>query len=287
MNEITFLIPIYNPDLNDLKKSVDKVLEVKNAQIILIDDKSTDQTHFEYLRELEKIENVSIYLNDENRGPFWNGIFAYTLPTTTWVKKVDPDDEINPDAYNNIELDESASIYLTGYKYKKYSMNRKLGKDIGHIFNGSCIYKSSSAKEAANKILKDKPEFKKWFEDQLIPYMILLNNEKLITNTSIFYIYKELATSTPKFFKKNYEDWMHDYSTMFKYINDNFNENNLKDSKVKKLFKRNYGKQMIFANLIALDAKDGDKFFENLYPSAYKKCPKWFRIIIAKITMKF
>lgn len=287
MNNITFIIPTYNPNLEDLKKSVNGALQVEGAQVIFVDDCSTDQTHFEYLKELEKLDNVTLYLNKENRGAFWNGIFAYTLPTTTWVKKLDPDDEINPEAYNSIKLDESAGIYLTGYKYKSHKMNRKLDKNIGHIFNGAGIYKTESAKRVCQKVIEDKPGFKNWFEDQLVPYMILLDNEKIVTDTSIFYYYKELATSTPKHFKKNYELWMNDYSTMVEYLNDQFDFNNIIHENSKKLFKRNFGKQMIFANLLALNVKKEDLFINQLDDSIYKKLPKAFRKLIAAITMKF
>lgn len=287
MNDITFIIPTFNPEIDELKKAVNSALKVKDAHLIFVDDKSTDESHFEYLFELEKLDNVTLHFNKENLGPFWNSINAYKLPKTKWCKKLDPDDEVFPEIYNNIKFDDSASMYLTGYRYKKINMNRKLEKDIGHIFNGAGIYKTESVKEKCELILKEKPEFKKWFEDLLIPFMIILNNEKVIKDSRVFYYYKELATSKPKHFKKNYELWMSDYTTFVNYLESKYDFTNISDPSMQKMIDRNHGKEMIFANLLSLSKKDGDKFYDKLEPSIYKRLPKWFRKIIANITMLF
>jgi len=120
---VSILIPVYNREkiiLQTLNSAVNQTY--KNIEIIVVDNKSTDNT-FEVVKEFAKYHtNVRVYQNEENIGPVRNWRRCLDYATGEYAKILWSDDLIAP------EFIEKTLPYLVDHE------------DVGFVFTGTEIF---------------------------------------------------------------------------------------------------------------------------------------------------
>lgn len=120
---VSILIPTYNREkiiLKTLNCAVNQTY--KNTEIIVVDNKSTDNS-YEIITEFVKLHpNVKAYQNDENIGPVRNWRRCLDYATGEYAKILWSDDLISPDFI------EKTLPYLADHK------------DVGFVFTGTEIF---------------------------------------------------------------------------------------------------------------------------------------------------
>jgi len=121
--KVSILIPVYNRAriiLETLHSAVNQTY--KNIEIIVVDNKSTDNT-FETIKEFAKsYPNVKVYQNEENIGPVRNWRKCLDYATGEYVKILWSDDLIAP------TFIEKTLPYLIEHE------------DVGFVFTGTEIF---------------------------------------------------------------------------------------------------------------------------------------------------
>ncbi len=121
--KVSILIPVYNRAqiiLETLNSAVNQTY--KNIEVIVVDNKSTDNT-YEILKEFaESHPNVRVYQNEENIGPVRNWRRCLDYATGEYAKILWSDDLIAP------TFIEKALPYLIRYE------------DVGFVFTGTEIF---------------------------------------------------------------------------------------------------------------------------------------------------
>lgn len=286
MNDITFIIPTFNTVISELERALQSALEVRESQIIIVDDASEDKSLLNFLRELSN-DRIKVFFNKKNLGAFWNSIYSYTLAETKFVKKLDPDDFIQSKSYNEILLDESSDIIFTGYKYKKKRMNRKIEKGNGHLFNGSTIYKTSIVKNACDTLFSKDVKINNWFEDQALTYLVLNTGCKISLNNNIFYNYMDLSMTKPKSIRKKYDLWVKDFIALLQLIEIDKEEKQLN----RKFISKGIEKQLDFEEILSISLKRKsaiDKELRSRYRrTTFTSLPHFMKRLISSIVVKF
>jgi len=120
---VSILIPVYNRE-KFIRETVESALNqtYKNIEIVIVDNKSTDNT-FEILKEFARSHpHVRVYQNKENIGPVRNWRRCLDYATGEYVKILWSDDLIAP------TFIEKTLPYLLNYK------------DVGFVFTGTEIF---------------------------------------------------------------------------------------------------------------------------------------------------
>ena len=116
---ISVVVPAYNC-APYLPRCIDSILNqsVKNLEVIVVDDESTDETP-EILAEYAKKEKRFRFLRKKNGGEYAARLSGVDIAQGSWIGFVDADDEIEPRMYElllkNAE-DNQAQISHCGYK---------------------------------------------------------------------------------------------------------------------------------------------------------------------------
>ena len=94
--KISVIIPCYNVE-NYVEKCIVSVINqtYENIEIIVVDDKSTDNT-YETLKKLSEKYNgkFKLYQNSENRGLAYTRNFGVSVATSEYIGFIDSDDYI-------------------------------------------------------------------------------------------------------------------------------------------------------------------------------------------------
>jgi len=121
--KVSILIPVYNRAkiiLETLNSAINQTY--KNIEVIVIDNKSTDDT-FEVVKEFaESYPNVRVYQNEENIGPVRNWQLCLQYATGEYVKILWSDDLIDP------TFTEKTLPYLVAHE------------DVGFVFTGAEVF---------------------------------------------------------------------------------------------------------------------------------------------------
>ena len=135
---VSILIPLYNRE-----KFVGKAIEsavnqtYKNIEIIVVDNKSTDNT-YEILKEFAKLHpNVKVYQNEENIGPVRNWRRCLDYATGEYVKILWSDDLIAP------TFIEKTLPYLMDHE------------DVGFVFTGTEIFNDDTGQRTKAYFIGD------------------------------------------------------------------------------------------------------------------------------------
>ena len=91
MCDVSIIIPVYNSEFY-IKRCLDSVANIKNAEIIVINDGSTDNT----LEILKGYKNIKI-INNENYGVSHSRNCGIKEATGKYIMFVDSDDYLNTD----------------------------------------------------------------------------------------------------------------------------------------------------------------------------------------------
>jgi len=125
--KVSIFIPTYNREkiiLETLASAVNQTY--KNIEIIVVDNKSTDNT-FEVIKEFDKsYPNVKVYQNEENIGPVRNWRKCLDYATGEYAKILWSDDLIAPDFI------EKTLPYLIDHE------------DVGFVFTGTEIFNDNT-----------------------------------------------------------------------------------------------------------------------------------------------
>ncbi len=214
MIKISVIIPIYNGE-KFISKCIDNVLEqsLKEIEIILIDDCSTDKTP-EILKAYQSKQNIKIITNKHNLGPAISRNLGLELAAGEYIHFLDSDDLLK----NNL-------VYLNLYDYaeknqvdivvfdceKRNFITNDLIKIISwevpknkimstieektvclsqRIFVWNKIYKSSFIKEKNIKFLSQITD-----EDRYFHWISIIKCSSIIVYPMICYIYMERENS--------------------------------------------------------------------------------------------
>lgn len=151
--KVSILIPVYNREkiiLETLDSAVNQTY--KNVEIVVVDNKSTDNT-FEILKEFVRSHsNVRVYQNEENIGPVRNWRKCLDYATGEYAKILWSDDLI---ASTFIE---KTLPYLVDYE------------DIGFVFTGAEIFYDNTGKRINAYFIGDTGIYdtKKFIESSLL-----------------------------------------------------------------------------------------------------------------------
>lgn len=114
--KVSIVIPVYNREqfINDAIKSALRQT-YSNVEIVVVDNKSTDNTWGVLQEWAQKDNRIRIYQNEENIGPVRNWIKCFEYSTGEYVKIIWSDDWISDDYLEKtIPLfDESVAFVLT------------------------------------------------------------------------------------------------------------------------------------------------------------------------------
>ena len=136
--KVSILIPVYNREkiiLHTLNSAVNQTY--KNIEIIVVDNKSTDNT-FEIVKEFAKYHpNVKVYQNEENIGPVRNWRRCLDYATGEYVKILWSDDLIAP------EFIEKTLPYLMDHE------------DVSFVFTGTEIFNDDTGQRTKAYFIGD------------------------------------------------------------------------------------------------------------------------------------
>ena len=136
--KVSILIPVYHREkiiLETLNSAVNQTY--KNIEVIVVDNKSTDNT-FEIVKEFAKFHsNVKVYQNEENIGPVRNWRRCLDYATGEYVKILWSDDLIAP------EFIEKTLPYLIEHE------------DVGFVFTGTEIFDDDIGKRTKAYFIGD------------------------------------------------------------------------------------------------------------------------------------
>ena len=102
--KISVVVPCYNVE-KYVEKCIDSLIAqtYENIEIIVIDDKSTDNT-YEILKDLYKKYNKKFILlqNEKNGGLAYTRNVGIKIATGKYIGFIDSDDYVDKDYYNNL-----------------------------------------------------------------------------------------------------------------------------------------------------------------------------------------
>jgi glycosyltransferase involved in cell wall biosynthesis len=137
-SKVSLLIPVYNREkiiLETLNSAINQTY--KNIEIIIVDNKSTDNT-FEILKEFAKLyPNIRIYQNEENIGPVRNWKRCLDYAKGEYVKILWSDDLIAP------TFIEKTLPFLIEHK------------DVGFVFTGTEIFNEDTGQRTRAYFIGD------------------------------------------------------------------------------------------------------------------------------------
>ena len=133
--KVSVIVPIYNSE-KYLEKCIKSIVEqsLKEIEIILINDGSTDNSHAICEKYKEKYPEKIMYINNKNIGCSATRNLGLKKANAEYIAFVDSDDYIEKDMYERMYSkmkNKDLDLVITGVKYKKVNGNlikRKLPK---------------------------------------------------------------------------------------------------------------------------------------------------------------
>lgn len=213
--KISIIIPVYNTEkyLKDCLTSIYNKKEknlMKNIEIILVDDGSTDKSSSIY-SQFKKYSNLKVYKN-ENHGVSYSRNYAIKIATGDWIMFLDSDDVLNDDwyekIYNNIDKKQDIIFYMKNIdiiKSKKDIIDNILGKSKKlkyASFPGAKLFKREFIEK--NKIQYNSKIING--EDMLFNLESILVTDKIkMVDCSIYKYRYNIYSSTKRFNEKIFE----------------------------------------------------------------------------------
>jgi glycosyltransferase involved in cell wall biosynthesis len=228
-NFLTVIIPAYNTG-NFLERCINSVINqsLKDLEVIIIDDNSTDNT-FEIIQKYVKnFSNISFYHNSSNLGPGGSRNIGLKYVKTKYVCFLDSDDWIDTNAYKeavnileeNYECDmticgiktEFDSPYCSSERYQYKSSNIITNQFalslLCHTENQDISISSLLGNKVfRTKLIREKIAFEQlYFEDELFSFLCILNSKKIAILPDIYLHYYQRQFSIMHSFSKKYID---------------------------------------------------------------------------------
>ena len=101
---ISFILPVYNPNISDFKKCIESILNQSydNFEVCLVDDSSTKKEVLEYISELEKDKRFKIKHNKNNMHIAKSSNKALKMANGEFIALIDHDDMISTNALDEV-----------------------------------------------------------------------------------------------------------------------------------------------------------------------------------------
>ena len=199
MNQIkyTFVVPVYNTSkvlLDRCIKSIEnQYTQLKNYEIIIVDDGSTKQETIDYLTSIN-IENCTIYFN-ESHGVSYTRNYGMNKANSNNIIFIDSDDYISEyfiDKLEKIEIDNYDLIYFKNYIQKENSKRKykarkyNLGVVWAKVFKKDIIIKNGIFFNTKLKFCEDSiflneylKQTNKIYECNSYEYVYVVNNKSV------------------------------------------------------------------------------------------------------------
>ncbi len=228
MCDVSIIIPVYNSEFY-IKRCLDSVANIKNAEIIVINDGSTDNT----LEILKGYKNIKI-INNENYGVSHSRNCGIKEATGKYIMFVDSDDYLNTDMnIYDLKTMNFDIIYfnknLTNIKSKESLYEYVCGLKHPIIAGPYCkLFKREFIQE--NQIFFDENIVNG--EDMLFNINCLNKVKKFKIIDKNIYMYRQvIGTATKKFDKKIIESDLNFHMVLKKLLN----ESELRDDEKNKI----------------------------------------------------
>lgn len=136
---VTIIIPVYNAE-KYLEKGLESLLNqtYKNTEIVLIDDKSTDDSWAICKNYHDKYpEKIRTYRHEENTGgPFRARVEGFKLAKGEWITTMDCDDFVEPKYIQNLlDTTENGKYDIAVTGHKRYWEDGKIEKFYWDDYN--------------------------------------------------------------------------------------------------------------------------------------------------------
>lgn len=218
--KISVIVPCYNVE-NFVEKCIESLVNqtYDNIEIIVIDDKSKDNT-YEVLKRLKDKypDKFTLYQNEENRGLAYTRNFGVSKATGKYIGFIDSDDYIDPDYYSILVekvINENADLVINDIQLVD-EQGEKLGP-VNNACNGEVtklnLLNNGLCASACNKLLrKDLLEKYPFLEGKInedvasiIP--IIVKSEKVAYTDKAVYYYVQRSSSiqNSKFSEKRFD----------------------------------------------------------------------------------
>jgi len=204
MAEAAIIIPVYNTKPNYIQEAINSALNqtLKDIEIIVVNDGSTNQETLKYLKELEKDNRLKI-IHQENKGPSSARNTGIKEANSKYILPLDSDDKIDPTyiqkAIKVIKADdEIGMVYceakLFGTKNKKWELPEYNKEEF--IFN-NCIFCSALfKKELWQKVGGYNENMQSGIEDYDMWLSFIESGYKPYKIPEILFFYRQQATAT-------------------------------------------------------------------------------------------
>ena len=122
--KLSCIVPVYNGE-KFIKHCLTTILKqnVKNLEIIVVNDASTDNTSFVVQEMIKKDSRIKLYTNLTNQGVSGSRNYGISKATGTHIHFIDSDDNLQPNAYDCIYdffLKNSSDILIFDYHKISY-----------------------------------------------------------------------------------------------------------------------------------------------------------------------
>lgn len=218
--KISVVVPCYNVE-KYVEKCIDSLIAqtYENIEIIVIDDKSTDNT-YEILKDLYKKYNKKFILlqNEKNGGLAYTRNVGIKIATGKYIGFIDSDDYVDKDYYNNLVeqmIQDDADLVVNDIQLvdENYQNIAPVTIACNGKINKKNIVDNGLAASACNKILrKDLLEKYPFYEGKInediasVLPVVIHSNKVTYTNKSVYnYVQRKGSIQNSTFSEKRFD----------------------------------------------------------------------------------
>lgn len=215
--KLSVIVPVYNT-AKYIEKCLDSLLnqEYSNIEIIVIDDKSTDNSR-EILKKYENNKKIKIIYNDINKGLSYTRNRGFEISSGDYLGYIDSDDYVEPIFYSNMMkkiIEEDADMAISDMKVVYENENNKEVIERARVSDSKLGYINTGlAASACNKVFKRKLIKKHKFsegkvnEDLAVIIPAIVNSNKIVylENNYYYYIQRDNSIQNSRFSDKRFD----------------------------------------------------------------------------------
>jgi len=244
--KVSVIVPLYNSE-KYIERCLDSIINqsLKNVEIIVCDDLSTDSSKKIVLEYVGIHSNIHLYSLNEKGGSggarnlglkYSQGHYISFVDSDDWIdsymleRMVDLLDKHNGEValcgilteFNNSRLSTIRYEYLSENiidgKFAIELLSRRLNQDISiSPIVGNKVYKSDFLKKKGIHFLENSLN-----EDDIFSFICFLNAEKVVVTPDTYYhYYQRYDSSTHSFSKKHIEDLVEGFRILKSYLIEN------------------------------------------------------------------
>ena len=240
---VSVIVPCYNVE-NYVRKAITCLVNqtYKNIEIIVIDDKSTDNT-YQILKELETefSGKFKLYQNEKNGGLAYTRNFGVKNSTSEYIGFIDPDDYVDENYYEvlvNKLIEDKADLVVNDIQLIYENMDKTV--DVTKACNGEVnklnIIDNGLCASACNKLLRKDLLLKYPFlegkvnEDvaSIIPIIVHSNKISYTSDVVYYYVQRKNSIQNSEFSVRRF-DMFDSISVCFDRIKDDENYEKYKE----------------------------------------------------------